>query len=318
MATASDKPSPVTIHSCTLIEGAATLSGDGAALFPYWSFTKTAIAICALRLAENSVVDLDQPLPGQTFSLAALLSHDAGLPDYGQLPDYHRAVAAGDSPWSPAEMLERVNHAELAVDGWHYSNIGYMLARGHIEDRAHRPLNQLIADLICRPLGLTSVRLVQTRQDFATLLWPEAADYDPAWVYHGCLIGTAGDAAHLLAGLMQGKLLTPASLQRMLTAIPVGGALPGRPWLTCNYGLGLMIGQMAGVGLAIGHTGGGPFCVNAVYHFPELPQPVTVASFAHGTDEGKAEDRVALLAANQGAAGSASGSAAEASVSGVD
>ena len=127
MAAPSDIPSLATIHSCTLIEGAATSSGNGAALFPYWSFTKTAIAICALRLAEDGVVDLDQPLPGHAFSLAALLSHNARLPDYGQLPDYHRAVAAGDPPWSPAEMLERVRRAELTVDGWRYSNIGYML-----------------------------------------------------------------------------------------------------------------------------------------------------------------------------------------------
>jgi D-alanyl-D-alanine carboxypeptidase len=50
-----------------------------------------------------------------------------------------------------------------------------------------------------------------------------------------------------------------------------------------------MIGEMGQAGRAIGHSGGGPGCVNAVYHFPDLPRPVTVAAFTEGTDEGAAE-----------------------------
>ncbi len=79
----------------------------------------------------------------------------------------------------------------------------------------------------------------------------------------------------------------------MLTAVPVGGAIEGRPWTKCGYGLGLMIGLMIGrmgaAGRAIGHSSGGPFSVNAVYHFPDQPRPLTVASFTDGRDEGVAE-----------------------------
>ena len=50
-----------------------------------------------------------------------------------------------------------------------------------------------------------------------------------------------------------------------------------------------MSGKMEGAGRAIGHSGGGPGCVNAVYHFPDLPRPLTVASFTDGDDEGRAE-----------------------------
>jgi hypothetical protein len=50
-----------------------------------------------------------------------------------------------------------------------------------------------------------------------------------------------------------------------------------------------MSGTMDGLGRSLGHSGGGPFSVNAVYHFPDRPDPVTVACFTDGTDEGAAE-----------------------------
>lgn len=50
-----------------------------------------------------------------------------------------------------------------------------------------------------------------------------------------------------------------------------------------------MAGEVGSVGRAIGHSGAGPGCVNAVYHFPDCPRPVTVASFTDETEEGVVE-----------------------------
>jgi D-alanyl-D-alanine carboxypeptidase len=49
-----------------------------------------------------------------------------------------------------------------------------------------------------------------------------------------------------------------------------------------------MSGQMGDFGRAIGHSGGGPGCFNAVYHFPDADPPVSVAGFIDD-DEGVAE-----------------------------
>lgn len=281
------------VHSHRIdAHGAEEWVGDGALVFPYWSFTKTAIAICALLLAERGEVDLDTRVPGEAYTLRQLLNHTAGLPDYGALTQYHRAIAADVEPWSRATMMQRAMAGGPLFapgEGWAYSNIGMMLAREHIETASGQGFDTLVGTLITRPLGLDSVVLAQTRADFARVHWTGARHYHPGWVFHGCLMGSARDAALLLDALMSGELMGPAALASMLERQPVGGAIPGRPWTDCGYGLGLMTGRMGTIGRAIGHSGGGPFCVNAVYHFPDQEPPVTVASFSAGHDEGVPE-----------------------------
>ena len=60
-----------------------------------------------------------------------------------------------------------------------------------------------------------------------------------------------------------------------------------------------MSGAVDGVGDAAGHSGGGPFSVSAVYHFPDRPDPLTVACFANGANEGVAEFAAVKIAQNQ-------------------
>jgi D-alanyl-D-alanine carboxypeptidase len=276
------------------VEGA---SGNVTARFPYWSFTKTVIAICALKLCENGVLDLDASLHGEIYTLRQLLNHTAGLADYSALPEYRRDVAGNETPW----LREKLLGAVLAKgplfapgDGWSYSNVGYMLAREQIEAASGLSFAGLVTDLVCRPLGLTSIELATTRDQFSRLYWKAAKHYHPGWVYHGCLMGTAQDAARVLHGLFSGKLLGAAMFEQMLSRHALGGAIAGRPWTDCGYGL--MTGRMGDKGPAIGHSGGGPFSVNAVYHFPGRDIPVTVACFTDGEDEGRAEFQAARFA----------------------
>ncbi len=267
-------------------------SGSTASLFPWWSFTKTVLATCVLRLWEEGRLDLYERLPGRRFTPFHLLQNRSGVPDYGRLPDYHAAVARRERPWSREELLERVPPGQLEFEpgsGWSYSNIGYMFVRELIEAQTGQDLGAAVAALVTDRLHLTSVRLASSVVDFRKLHWTSTRDYDPRWVYHGCLIGTAGDACRLLHALFAGRLLQAETLEVMLQRHHLGGRVPGRPWSAHGYALGLMSGEMDGVGRVIGHSGGGPGSVNAVYHFPDLPVPTTVASFTHGEDEGRAE-----------------------------
>ncbi|MBS1182605.1 MAG: beta-lactamase, partial [Proteobacteria bacterium] len=154
--------------------------GDASRLFPYWSFTKAVIALCALKLSERGEIDLDAPLDGEPYTLRQLLNHTAGLPDYCVLADYHKAVAADEAPW-PRDKLLGAGLAKGLLfapgEGWSYSNIGYMLARERIEGASGQSFASLVEDIICRPLGLNSIELATTREQFRRVHWRDATRY---------------------------------------------------------------------------------------------------------------------------------------------
>ena len=112
-------------------DGIEGQSGDITARFPYWSFTKTVIAICTMKLCEHGVVDLNARLDDENYTLRHLLDHTAGLADYSALPEYRRDVAADGTPWPREKLLGAVlakGPLFAPGQGWSYSNVGYMLA----------------------------------------------------------------------------------------------------------------------------------------------------------------------------------------------
>jgi D-alanyl-D-alanine carboxypeptidase len=280
-------------------DGSIGVAGAVHARFPWWSFTKTALAICALRLVEEGRLELDACRPGKPYTLRQLLQHRAGVPNYGSLTAYHEAVARNDPPWSRVRLLDAVGGDRLDFrpgTGWAYSNVGYFFVREIIEETVRLPVAATLQDMVIAPLRLSSVRLAMTHADMAEVFWPALKTYHPGWVYHGCLIGNPVDAARLLHALFSGQILGPASLHAMLERHELGGAIAGRPWTLCGYGLGLMCGRMGDAGTALGHSGGGPHGVNAIYHFPDLAPPITVASFTDGENEGLAETEAVSIA----------------------
>jgi hypothetical protein len=105
---------------------------------PWWSLSKTALATAVLALVQRGELELDSPLAGREFTLRHLLRHSAGLPDYGDLADYHLAVSTGQSPWSYEELFTRVESNRLRSPPgtrFKYSNIGYTIVRMVIEKK---------------------------------------------------------------------------------------------------------------------------------------------------------------------------------------
>jgi D-alanyl-D-alanine carboxypeptidase len=266
---------------------------------PWWSFTKTALASTALQLVARGRLSLDDRVEGRPYTLHQLLQHRAGVPNYGGLASYHEAVRRNEKPWAVGQMLDRVAVDRLDFEpghGWCYSNVGYFFVRQCIEKASGQDIGNALRHLVFDPLGLDSVRLVQTVEDLADTAWGNRNSYDPGWVYHGLLAGTPGDAVRFLHKLMSGDVLPTVLLTQMTTFHPVGGRWPNRPWETTGYGLGLMIGRMKGVGFTMGHSGAGPGSVSAVYHFGDRASPCTVGAFAQGDDEGITEREVVRLA----------------------
>ena len=293
------------------------LPGASGSVVAWWSFSKTLVAACVLLLAERGRLSLDdcldglpcdpsRSLPGGlprgfsrgcSFTLRQLLQHRAGVGNYGEMPEYHEAVAAECPPWSDEEMLRRVPPDELLFapgEGWAYSNVGYLLVRRHLERVEDEPLEAVLRRLVLAPLALERCRVAATVDDMRRIAYPPAHAYDPRWVYHGCVVGPVRDAALALHHLLHGTLLSTASRAALLDRHPIGGPIAGRPWQSHGYGLGVMMGSMGSQAAdaleVVGHSAGGPGSVGAVYSRRTPGGPRTAAAFAPGNDVGITED----------------------------
>lgn len=246
--------------------GEPTLGGDIGPV-PWWSFSKTVLAIAALRLVDAGRLALDTPIAGQPFTLAQLLRHEAGLADYGGLARYHADVAAGTPPWPMAQFLAASDAQRLRFapgQGWSYSNIGYHHVAQQIEQATGLGQGAALARQVFEPAGLVSARLARSPDDLVGVNMGAAPGYHPGWVCHGLVTGTVLDAARLLRALVTGQLLKPQTLAQMRR----GRALPEhRSEIHPDpaYGLGLMLHAQHALDHPMGHSGEGPGSRIAVY-----------------------------------------------------
>jgi len=280
------------VNDCPIVslrgaDGALQTSG-GDVLVPWWSFTKAILATAVLRLAEAGRLSLDAPIPGEPFSIRQLLQHTSGLGDYGELAEYHEAVARGDTPWSVEELLLRADASRLRYPtgtGWRYSNIGYLKLRQRIEAVTDLDLGAALSELIFGPTDTNRARVASSLAELGDVNMGAAPGYDPRWVYHGLVVGPLDEATLFLQRLMQGRLLLPAMLAEMRS----GYDLPEFASATASapsYGLGLMLGEAA-PGLRVsGHAGGGPGSSLAVFA-TERPEGIVVAGVWRPDEKGE-------------------------------
>ncbi|MGB5826849.1 MAG: serine hydrolase domain-containing protein [Pseudomonas mandelii] len=262
---------------------------------PWWSFTKTVLAAAALSLVRDGLIGLDEGVPEGPFTLRQLLRHEAGLADYSELADYHTAVARHETPWSAAEMLQRLDATRLRYapgDGWRYSNVGYLFIARLIARVTGLRLEEALTQRVFAPLGLSRIRLATTRADLAYVNMGAASTYDPGWVYHGLLVGPLVEAALCLDRLLDGHLLPQSLLREMQTVRTLGGPIAGRPWVAPGYGLGLMQGTVESGLTLSGHTGVGPGSIIAVYRCIDGNRTASCAVFDESGNEGAVEAEV--------------------------
>ncbi|MES0022400.1 MULTISPECIES: serine hydrolase domain-containing protein [unclassified Mesorhizobium] len=234
---------------------------------PWWSFTKTALAIALLRLSDYGRVNLDEPVEGEPYTPVQLLRHEAGLPDYGSLPSYHSDVEAGRSPWPTNDLLKAVEAERpryVPGQDWAYSNVGYLKVAQLIERASGLHLADALSEMVFSPAKVTTARLATTPDDLGNVCMGDVVGYHPGWVYHGLVVGTVLDAARLLHGLFEGALVKPETLTRMLDCRPLPQL---RSELHPNpaYGLGLMVSATNSLNHPVGHSGSGPGSRIAVY-----------------------------------------------------
>lgn len=258
-----------------------------------YSITKTFVSTLFLQLQDEGRISLDDPLAhwfpnivrSEKILIRQLLNHTAGIPDYGELRSYHDAVRASPSmPWTferyAAETFEKGLGFEPGTN-WAYSNPGYMLLRGIVENVGDATFAQLISDRIAEPLGLQRTYVAESLADLASLapcesqaLAPDGNPrdvrdcYHPGWVSHGVMASTPSEIVRFFDALFRGQLVSLESLQQMKALVPVPGKWP--PWVKPSYGLGLTGDPESPWGPVWGHGGEGPGYRTSVIYAPEL------------------------------------------------
>lgn len=229
------------------------------------STTKTFVATVLLQLVgegrlrlEDSVErHLPQLVPGgDAITVRQLLSHTSGLFDYTE--DQQAVPLTGTAfleqtrfrTFKPHELVKiATRHEPYFPPGtsFRYSNTGYVLAGLVIHKVTGRPYGEEIERRILRPLGLTRTTVPGTStavpgphpHGYLTVRTGDSIEkvdvtrMNPSWAFSaGEMISTPYDLNRFFQALLGGKLLRPAQLQTMRTAVatdPQGVA----------YGMGL-------------------------------------------------------------------------------
>jgi D-alanyl-D-alanine carboxypeptidase len=271
--------------------------------FVVQSITKSFTAAVILHLVASDKLMLDgvvsEWLPdvpnASRITIRQCLQHTSGLPDYGALPDYHKAVQQGATPWTFEEFLTRTHAEQLLFEpgqGWRYSNIGYMLLRRLIETVCGQSFADVVAAEVCQPLGLRHTSVIRDQEEYQTLapaysiyLSSDGSPvevrtrYDPGWVATGVVASTASDLVLFYDRLFAGDLIPIRLLDEMRTVVRFASTTPSNQrFVAPSYGLGLIADLKSPYGVLYGHSGGGPGYTSAALHVVSpRRQPVTVA-----------------------------------------
>ncbi|MGW1762500.1 serine hydrolase domain-containing protein [Streptomyces sp. NPDC002073] len=241
---------------------------DGGVQYRVGSITKTFTAVLVLRLRDEGLLSLSDPLekhlPGTAageVTIAQLLCHSAGL--------------AAETPgewWERSSSALRPGLAEVLGEEpfrhepgrrHHYSNPGYTLLGSLVEAVRGRPWEEVLRTEVLEPLGLdrTSAHPQAPHaggwavHPWADVLMPEPLEDLGLMAPAGQLWSTTADLARFAVFLARGddRVLSARSVREMRTpAVPAEAGSP-----QAGYGLGLQVLDEGGR-VMFGHSGSLP------------------------------------------------------------
>lgn len=139
------------------------------------STTKQFTALAAMLLAEDGRLDVDAdirdvlpelPEFGRTITPRHLMRHTAGLRCHVDLWMLTSGTAAYLPDGEPFDQLKRIRSLNFAPgERMIYCNGGYVLLSHIVERVAGRPLDEVLADRIFRPLGMDDTELMRRDGD---------------------------------------------------------------------------------------------------------------------------------------------------------
>jgi CubicO group peptidase (beta-lactamase class C family) len=284
---------------------------DGDTQYRIGSLTKTFVAVLVMRLRDEGLLDLADPVgkylevaQAGDATIAQLLSHASGL----------AAEAAG--PWwerTPGELRPELNdifgerpHPHSPGRVFHYSNPGYALLGALVSQVRGQGWDEVLRREILEPLGMTRTTVAPQPphaggfavHPWADVIQPEPAEDTGRMAPAGQLWSTAEDLARFAAFLGSGddRVLAPGTLAEMR-------ALASEPrddtWGNF-YGLGLQVSRRHGR-LLYGHGGSMPGFLATLWVSPkEGLAGIALANATAGPDvDGVAADLIRIVAEHE-------------------
>jgi D-alanyl-D-alanine carboxypeptidase len=258
------------------------------------SVSKTYMAVAILKLYEQGKISLDEPISrylpdaqsrsfigADKITIRMLLNHTSGIPEYNMAPAYvSYLLQHPDHIFAPTDYLKYIAGKPLDFapgSKYSYRNTNYLVL-ALITDAITGDHAKFIAETIFTPLGLdhTFYRGQSGYVNYPELVntyWDRHSDgvienasqlqrnNVASLVGDDGIVTTPEEAVKFLKGLMEGKLISPATLDLMKTWV---NDRKGNP----TYGLGLDYATFLGHP-AYGHSGGGIGAGCQLYYFPE-------------------------------------------------
>ena len=256
--------------------------------FRLGSITKQFTAAAILLLEERGKLKLDEPvktyLPDAPMAwdrvrVANLLTHTAGIPNFTSLADYSTIKLSARSAES-AYLAIKDRALEFGPgEKYSYSNSGYVVLGAIIEKVSGQTYEKFLADNIFTPLGMndsgydSNAAIIKRRASgyIRTPTGYRNAGYIHMSVPHaaGALYSTTRDLLKWQQGLFAGKVVSKASLVRMITPVKDG------------YGLGVVSETQKGRRV-IAHGGGIDGFNTHLAYYPDTKTVIVALSNVNG------------------------------------
>ncbi|WP_199185609.1 serine hydrolase domain-containing protein [Streptomyces carminius] len=237
------------------------------------SITKTFVAVLVMRLRDEGLLDLadplgahldvpaDIPVEARSLTVAQLLSHSAGLAAEPRGPWWERTP--GELRPEPADLFGERPLRHPAGRRHHYSNLGYALLGALVARLRGAPWDAVLRAEVLEPLGMrrTTLRPVEPyARGWAVHPWADAVLPEPLadtgrMAPAGQLWSTVDDLCRFAAFLSAGdtRVLGAESLAEMRAP----AVAPEAASWERSYGLGTQLLRSGGRLLA-GHSGSMP------------------------------------------------------------
>jgi CubicO group peptidase (beta-lactamase class C family) len=271
------------------------------------SLTKTFVAVLVMRLRDEGMLDLADPLSkhldapqAQSATIYQLLSHTAGLAAEASAPWWERTP--GSLRPELADIFGPRPQLHPAGRRFHYSNPGFALLGALVAQLRGRDWAEVLGQEILEPLGMTRTTLLPQAphaRGWAVHPWADVMQLEPAedtgqMAPAGQLWSTAEDLCRFAAFLMDGddRVLSAQTLAEMRVPASAPEGAAG----AAGYGLGVQLFRRDGRTL-YGHGGSMPGFLCALCVSPaDGVGAITLANNTSGPDTGAiAADLISIV-----------------------